>query len=338
TPVAELAPVILAGTTVSRATLHNRDEIARKDIRVGDFVYVEKAGEVIPAVVGVNTGRRAPECKPFVFPQKCPACGTAVVQLEGEVALRCPNYDCPVQVRRRVRHFASKACVDIEGLGEAMVDTLVEKGWVRSAADIYRLPARRHDLLTLGKSVEKSTDNLLSAIERSKTAELWRFIHGLGITHVGAAAAKDLAGKFGGLDALAHAKFDDFIGEKGQSLIEGIGETMALAIIEHFNDPRNRALVSELLALGVNPTPPARRAPTSTALAEKTFVLTGTLPSLTREEATARIEAAGGKVTGSVSKKTSYVLAGADPGSKLDKAKSLGVPVIDEAEFLKILG
>jgi len=338
TPVAELEPVILAGTTVSRATLHNRDEIARKDIRVGDFVFVEKAGEVIPAVVGVNPARRAPECKPFVFPEKCPACGTAVVQLEGEVALRCPNYDCPVQVRRRVRHFASKACVDIDGLGEAMIDTLVEKGWVKSAADIYRLPARRPDLLTLGKSVEKSTDNLLAAIEKSKTAELWRFIHGLGIMHVGAAAAKDLAAKFGGLDALAHAKFDDFIGEKKQSLIEGIGETMALAIIEHFNDPRNRALVSELLALGVNPTPPARRAPAGTALAGKIFVLTGTLPSLTREEAAARIEAAGGKVSGSVSKKTSYVLAGAEPGSKLDKARTLGVPVIDEAEFLKILG
>ncbi|MGA3007581.1 MAG: NAD-dependent DNA ligase LigA, partial [Opitutaceae bacterium] len=161
TPVAELEPVLLAGSTVSRATLHNRDELARKDIRVGDFVYVEKAGEVIPAVVGVNTARRTPQCAPFVFPEKCPACGTRVVQIEGEVALRCPNYDCPVQVRRRVQHFASKACVDVEGLGEAMVDALVEKGWVKSVADIYRL--RREDLLTLGKSVEKSTDNLLAA-------------------------------------------------------------------------------------------------------------------------------------------------------------------------------
>jgi DNA ligase (NAD+) len=335
TPVAELEPVLLAGSTVSRATLHNRDELARKDIRVGDFVYVEKAGEVIPAVVGVNTARRTPQCVPFVFPEKCPACGTRVVQVEGEVALRCPNYDCPVQVRRRVQHFASKACVDIEGLGEAMVDTLVEKGWVKSVADICRL--RRDDLLTLGKNVEKSTDNLLAAIEKSKRAELWRFIHGLGIPHVGAAAAKDLAANFGSLDALAHAKFEDFIGEKKASLIEGIGETMAHAIIDHFNDPRNRALVSELLALGVSPAAPASRAAAGTALAGKIFVLTGTLPTLTREEATARIEAAGGKVSGSVSKKTSYVLAGAEPGSKLDKAKSLGVPVIDEADFLRLL-
>jgi len=338
TPVAELEPVFLAGSTVARATLHNRDEIARKDIRVGDFVYVEKAGEVIPAVVSVNTARRAPECVPFVFPEKCPACGTRVVQLEGEVALRCPNYDCPVQVRRRVRHFASKACVDIEGLGEAMVDTFVEKGWVKSAADIYRLPGRREDLLSLGKSVEKSTDNLLAAIETSKHADLWRFIHGLGITHVGAAAPKDLAVRFGRLDALAEAKFEDFIGEKKSSLIDGIGETMALAILNHFNDPRNRALVSELLALGVKPAAPAPRAAAGTALAGKTFVLTGTLPSLTREAAAARIEAAGGKVSGSVSKKTSYVLAGAEPGSKLEKAQALGVPVIDETEFLKLLG
>ncbi|HXA15130.1 MAG TPA: NAD-dependent DNA ligase LigA [Opitutaceae bacterium] len=336
TPVAELEPVLLAGSTVARATLHNRDEIARKDIRVGDFVYVEKAGEVIPAVVGVDTARRTPACVPFVFPGKCPACGTRVVQLEDAVALRCPNYDCPVQVRRRVQHFASKACVDIEGLGEAMVDVLVEKGWVKSVADIYRL--RREDLLTLGKSVEKSTDNLLAAIEASKRAELWRFIHGLGITHVGAASAKDLSVKFGGLDALAHAKFEDFVGEKKASLIQGIGETMAQAIIEHFNDPRNRALVSELLALGVAPVAPAPRAAVGTALAGKTFVLTGTLPSLTREAATSRIEAAGGKVSGSVSKKTSYVLAGAEAGSKLDKAQALGVKVIDEAAFLKLLG
>jgi DNA ligase (NAD+) len=335
TPVAELEPVQLAGSTVARATLHNRDEIARKDIRVGDYVYVEKAGEVIPAVVAVNLARRTPECVPFVSPQKCPACGTPVVQLEGEVALRCPNYGCPVQVRRRAQHFASKACVDVEGLGEAMVDAIVEKGWVKSVADIYRL--RRDDLLTLGKNVEKSTDNLLAAIQASKHAELWRFIHGLGITHVGAAAAKDLAVRFGSLDALAHAKFEDFIGEKKSSLIEGIGGTMAQAIIEFFNEPRNRALVSELLALGVSPTAPAPRAAMGTALAGKTFVLTGTLPSLTREVATARIEAAGGKVSGSVSKKTSYVLAGAEAGSKLDKAQALGVPVIDEAEFLRLL-
>jgi DNA ligase (NAD+) len=335
TPVAELEPVHLAGSTVARATLHNRDEIARKDIRVGDFVYVEKAGEVIPAVVAVNLARRTPACVAYTFPEKCPVCSTPVVQLEGEVALRCPNYECPVQMRRRVRHFASKACVDIDGLGEAMVDALVEKGWVKSVADIYRL--RRDDLLSLGKSVEKSTDKLLAAIEASKHAELGRFIHGLGITHVGAAAAKDLARKFGSLDALARAKYEDFIAEK-KSVIEGIGETMAQAIMEHFNDPRNRALVSELIELGLQPTAPANRVASSAILAGKTFVLTGTLPTMSREQASEKIEAAGGKVSSSVSKKTSYVLAGEEAGSKLEKAHTLGVAVIDEAEFLRLLG
>jgi DNA ligase (NAD+) len=335
TPVAELAPVQLAGTTVSRATLHNRDEIARKDIRVGDFVQVEKAGEIIPAVIAVNLTRRRPECVPYVFPDRCPVCATPVVQAEGEVALRCPNHDCPVQVRRRVQHFASKACVDIDGLGVAMVDALVEKGWVKSIPDIYRL--RRDQLLTLGKSVEKSTANLLAAIEASKRAELWRFVHGLGIPHVGAAAAKDLARVFGSLEALAEARYEDFIGDKKTSRIEGIGETMALAVIDHFNEPRNRTLIAELGALGVAPAAPAAGGPKGTALAGKTFVLTGTLPTLTREAATALIEGAGGKVSGSVSKKTHYVLAGEEAGSKLEKARTLGVPVLDEAEFRRLL-
>jgi DNA ligase (NAD+) len=331
TPVAELEPVQLAGSTVSRATLHNRDEIARKDIRVGDFVQVEKAGEVIPAVVGVNLARRPPECAAYVFPEQCPVCGTRVVQYEGEVAVRCPNIECPAQVRRRVLHFASKAGVDIEGLGEAMVDTLVEKGWVKGIVDLYRL--QRDDLLTLGKSVEKSTDNLLAAIEGSKRADLWRFINGLGITHVGVAAAKDLAARFGSLETLAEAPRDELLS------IGGIGETMADAIIAHFNDPRNRDLVAQLLNLGVAPAAPARPAAAGAAfLAGKTFVLTGTLPTMSRDAATAKIEAAGGRVSGSVSRKTSYVLAGEDAGSKLEKARSLGVTVLNEEEFLQMLG
>jgi DNA ligase (NAD+) len=335
TPVAELEPVLLARSTVARATLHNRDEIARKDIRVGDFVFVEKAGEVIPAVVGVNLERRTPKCVPYVFPTKCPACGTHVVTVEGEVALRCPNYDCPVQVRRRVQHFASKACIDIDGLGEAMVDALVEKGWVRGVADIYSL--KRDDLLTLGKSVEKSTDKLLAAIEVSKSAELWRFIHGLGIPHVGAAAAKDLAVKFMGLEALSQSKHTDYIGPKGESLISGIGETMADAIVGHFNQPKNRTLVRDLVEAGVDPAVPAAPSPGTGLLAGKTFVLTGTLPSMSRDEASAKIEAAGGKISSSVSKKTHFVLAGSDAGSKLEKAKSLGVPVLSEAELAAML-
>jgi len=336
TPVAELEPVVLAGTTVARATLHNRDEIARKDIRVGDYVFVEKAGEVIPAVVGVDTARRTPECVAFKFPTRCPSCGTAVVQAEGEVALRCPNYECPVQVRRRVRHFASKACVDIDGLGEAMVDVVVEKGWVRSVADIYRL--KRADLLGLGKSVEKSTDNLLAAIEASKGAELWRFIHGLGIAHIGAAVAKDLASRFASLEALSESKFDDYIGKGKESLIPGIGRTMAEAIVDHFNQPINRTLVRDLSRAGVSPKAPVARVPGKGPLLGKTFVLTGTLPSMTRDEASAKIEASGGKVASSVSKKTSYVLAGSDAGSKLDKAKSLGVAVISESDLRSLLG
>jgi DNA ligase (NAD+) len=334
TPVADLEPVILAGTTVTRATLHNRDEIARKDIRVGDFVFVEKAGEVIPAVVGVNFARRTAECTVYRFPTRCPSCGTAVVETEGEVALRCPNYDCPVQVRRRVRHFASKACVDIDGLGEAMVDILVEKGWIHSVAGIYRL--KRDDLLSLGKSVEKSTDNLLAAIERSKQAELWRFIHGLGIPHVGSASAKDLAGRFPSLEALSQAKHEDFISGK-ETVIAGIGETMAAALIDHFNPPKNRTLVRDLIRAGIAPRAPAAAPSGDGPLAGKTFVLTGTLPTLTREEASARIEAAGGKVASSVSKKTSFVLAGSDAGSKLAKAASLKVIVIGEPELLELL-
>ena len=334
TPVAELEPVSLAGSTVARATLHNKDEIARKDIRVGDFVYVEKAGEVIPAVVGVNTARRTPECVAFEFPKKCPACGTLVVQAEGEVALRCPNYECPVQVRRRVLHFASKACVDIDGMGEAMVDVVVGKGWVRGVADIYRL--RREDLLGLGKSVEKSSDNLLAAIAKSKKADLWRFVHGLGIAHVGAAAAKDLASRFGSLEALSESKYGDYISESKESLIAGIGPTMADAIVGHFNQPVNRALVHDLLEAGAEPAKPAAAAPSTGPLLGKTFVLTGTLPSMTREEAASRIEAAGGKIASSVSKKTSYVLAGADAGSKLEKARALGVPVIAEEDLLSM--
>jgi DNA ligase (NAD+) len=335
TPVAELEPVVLAGTTVSRATLHNRDEIARKDIRVRDFVYVEKAGEVIPAVVGVNLERRAPDGVPFVFPTRCPACGTAAVQAEGEVALRCPNYDCPVQVRRRLQHFASRGCVDIEGLGEAMIDALVEKGWVRDVADIYHL--RREDLLTLGKSVGKSTDNLLAAIEGSKGAELWRFVNGLGIPHVGTAAAKDLAARFGSLEALSQARYADFIGDGKESRIPGIGQTMADAIIGHFNQPRNRNLVHELVEAGVAPRAPAPSAPAAGPLLGQTFVLTGTLPTMTREEASARIEAAGGKITSGLSKKTSYVVAGADAGSKLEKARTLGLAVLGEEELLALL-
>jgi DNA ligase (NAD+) len=334
TPVAELEPVVLAGTTVSRATLHNRDEIARKDIRIGDYVLVEKAGEVIPAVIEVNKSRRGPQCGPYEFPAKCPVCGTPTVQFEGEVATRCPNANCPAQVRRRLGHFVSKACLDIDGLGIAMIDELVDRGWVKELPDIFRL--NREDLLTLGKNVGKSTDKLLASIEEAKSVELWRVIHGLGIPHVGVSASKDLAAHFRDLQQLARATMDNFIAQK-ESVISGIGETMAAAIVGFFAEPRNRQLVDDLLAAGLKPRAPEQAAGGSSVLAGKTFVLTGTLPSLARDEAQARIEAAGGKVSGSVSKKTSFVVAGAEAGSKLDKAQSLGVPVIDESELLRLL-
>lgn len=336
TPVAELEPVLLSGTTVSRATLHNRDEIERKDIHVGDYVLVEKAGEIIPAVIEVNKKRRTPECRPYRFPDACPECGTSVVHYEGEVALRCPNVSCPAQVRRRLGHFVSKAALDIDGLGGAMIDELVTRGWVKELPDIFHL--ERANLLTLGKNVEKSTDNLLAAIEAAKKSELWRVIHGLGIPHVGVAASKDLAAHFGELEKLAEARIEDFLAGKKESVITGIGEVMARAIVGFFNEPRNRALIVDLLAAGVKPQAPAKRAGGSAVLAGKTFVLTGTLPTMTRDEAAEKIEAAGGKVSGSVSKKTSYVLAGAEAGSKLEKAQQLGVPIIDEAEFLRMLG
>ena len=333
TPVAELAPVQLAGTTVSRATLHNRDEIARKDIRVGDFVSVEKAGEIIPAVIAVNLDKRRPECVPYAFPEACPVCTAPTVQLEGEVAVRCPNLECPVQVRRRVQHFASRACLDIEGLGEAMVDQLAEKGWVKRLPDLYQLD--RENLLTLGKNVGKSTDKLLAGIEASKTSELWRFIHGLGITHVGAAAAKDLARVFGGLRALADATMEDYIRDK-ETVISGIGSTMAEAITGYFAVEANRAVIDDLITLGVEPETPNSEGG-GTKFAGQTFVLTGTLPTLTRNEAAEMIEAQGGKVSGSVSKKTSYLVAGAEAGSKLAKAEKLKVQVLDEAQLRSML-
>ena len=319
TPVAELAPVQIAGSKVARATLHNRDEIARKDIRIGDFVYLEKAGDVIPAVVGVNLQRRPAGARPFEFPIACPECYTGLTKAEGEVAVRCPNLACPAQVRRRVEHFASKACLDIEHLGPAMVDALVGNGWVNDLPDLYRL--RRSDLLLLGKHNEKSVDQLLAAIEQSKRAELWRVIHGMGLPQVGASTAKDLARQCGSLAGLA---------EHGPKAAYVLGE------------PRYQGLIAELIAVGfaagdattaastTEPTAPA-------ALLGKTIVLTGTLQKHTRAQVTARIESAGGKVAGAVSPKTDYVVAGADPGAKITRARELGVAIIDEAALLRML-
>lgn len=329
TPVAELEPVLLAGTTVKRATLHNADEIARKDVRVGDFVLVEKAGEIIPAVIEVVLAKRTPECVAYVFPTECPVCATKLVREEGGVKWMCPNAACPEKVRRKIEHFASKASLDIDGLGEEVVDLLLTRGLIKTIPDIFRLKVE--DLLPLKKSGEVWATNLINGIAARKTADLWRVIHGLGIPQVGAASAKDLARRFRSLDALAAASLNDLV------QIDGFGEKTAEAVRTWFGDEVNRAMVADLQAAGVTPTPPAEAA-AGAVLAGKTVVLTGTLPTLSREQATEMIEAAGGKVSGSVSRKTHYLLAGEEAGSKLEKAKTLGVPVLDEAGFRALLG
>ncbi len=329
TPVAELEPVLLAGTTVKRATLHNADEIARKDVRIGDTVLVAKAGEIIPAVVRVLLEKRPPQCEAYVFPSECPACRTLLMREEGGVKWMCQNPECPEKMRRKIEHFSSKACVDIDGLGEEIVDLLLKHELIKNVSDLFRLKVEV--LLPLKKSGEVWATNLVNAIAARRTADLWRVIHGLGIPQVGAASAKDLARRFRSLDALAEASLNDLV------QIDGFGEKTAEAVRTWFNQPANLMLVSGLGNAGLNPAPPSD-ATTGGALAGKTIVLTGTLPTLSREEATAKIEAAGGKVSGSVSRKTHYVLAGEEAGSKLEKAKALGVTVIDEAGLMELLG
>jgi len=308
TPVAELTPVAVSGTTVSRASLHNRAEVARQDIRVGDTVYLEKAGEIIPTVVGVNLDRRPAAARPFVFPEVCPECRSKMEQRGTEIAVRCSNAACPARLRRRLEHFASKACVNIEGLGPAMIETLVATDRVADLPDLYRL--QRADLLTLPRMSEKTVDRLLASLERSKQAELWRVIHGLGFPQVGAAGAKDLARQHGSLSALAAAAVE----------------------------PAQRELVTALLRGGFRAEAAGDKSPAAGgSLTGKTFVLTGTLPTLTRAQATAKIVGAGGKIVSAVSRTTHYVVAGEKPGAKLDQARALEVAVIDEAELLRLL-
>ncbi len=335
TPVAVLEPVQLSGTTVSSATLHNEEQILRKDIRIGDLVTVEKAGEIIPAVVGVNTAVRSGKERLFVMPTSCPKCGTAVIRTVGEAAVRCPNPGCPAVLRRRLEHFASRGAMDIEGLGEAMVDQLVDSGLVTSIADIYLLTSPQ--LEALGRVGIKSAANLIAAIDLSRTRPLWRLIFGLGILHVGAAAAKKLAAHFRSLDALSAA------GETELVSVEDVGEIMAASIHQFFVEPASRDLVERLRAAGLNfgsvTEGSAHKRSVSRArgaLEGSVWVITGTL-SRPREEIAETIEAAGGKVASSVSKKTTCVLAGENAGSKLAKARELGVKVVDEQEFWRLL-
>lgn len=332
TPVAELAPVALAGTTVSRATLHNEDEVARKDVRVGDTVMIEKAGEIIPQVMRVVTERRAKGAKRFSMPKVCPVCGSQAVREEGEVVTRCTGVSCPAKLREALLHFASRPGMDIQGLGDALVDQILGKGLVHDVADVYRLDvAALGELPRMGK---KSAENVVGEIEASKALPLHRLLFALGIRHVGERAARVLACSIGSVDALKNAP---------QATLEGIpeiGPKTAAAVRTFFDQPRNRELIGRLAQAGVRTeATEEERAPIrppDSPFAGKTVVLTGTLPDVSREEAKARIEALGGRVSGTVSKKTDLLVAGDEPGSKLDKAVKLGVRVVDPEEFARM--
>ena len=328
TPVAELAPVFIGGTTVSRATLHNAEFIERLGLRLGDSVKVERGGDVIPKVVEViEDAEHARGVFPFIFPSTCPECGSTVVRAEGEVDYRCVNADCPAKLRESLLHFASRGVMKIEGLGEAVVQQLLERGMVRSVADLYRL--KKEELLMLERFADKSAEALLEEIERSKEAGLARLLGGLGIRFVGERTAALLAEEFGSIEALVAATAEEL------EHVEEVGPRIAQSIAEFFAQPANRALVAALEEACVKMT--AEKKLRSNQLAGLTFVLTGTLPTLTREDAKARIEAACGKTSSAVSKKTSYVVAGEEAGSKLEKARALNLAVLDEAGLLALL-
>jgi DNA ligase (NAD+) len=321
TPVAELKPVPIGGTTVSRATLHNMDEIERLGVKIGDWVEVERGGDVIPKVTRVVDDKDHPRGnKSFHMPDKCPVCGGHVVRAEGEADHRCVNQKCPAKLRETILHFASRGVMNIDGMGDALVTQLTERGVVKDVADIYKLT--KTQLLSLERMGEKSADNILREIENSKKLPLERVIYGLGIRFVGERTAQFLAEHFGDISALEKT------GEEELQQVEEVGPRIAKSIVEFFAEPRNRELVEELRSAGL--TLKGKKKERGTKLAGKTFVLTGTLLNYTRDEAKKLIEDAGGKVVGSVSKKTDYVIAGADAGSKLDKAKELGVAVLDE--------
>jgi len=321
TPVAELAPVAIGGTTVRNATLHNMDEIGRLGVKIGDYVQVERGGDVIPKVAKVIDDKDHPRgTQEILAPEKCPVCGTKIVRTEGEVDYRCVNANCPAKLLGTILHFASRGVMNIDGMGEALVTQLTERGLVKNVADIYKLT--KADLLSLQRFADKSAQNILDEIENSKKLPLERVIYGLGIRMVGERTAQFLAEHFGSMEALANAAVEEL-----QNVNE-VGPKIAESIAEFFSNPANRKLVERLGEAGL--AFKGQKKERGTKLAGKTFVLTGTLAKYTRDEAKKMIEDAGGKVTGSVSKKTDYVVAGADAGSKLDKAKELGVSVIDE--------
>ena len=332
-PVAELEPIQLAGTTVSRATLHNQDEIQRKDIRIGDTVIVEKAGEIIPQVVRVVIEERPAMSTAYQFPPNCPVCGTKLEKLRGEVAICCPNYECPPKLRRRIQHFGSRNAMDIEHLGPAIIDQLVDKGRIENIVDLYKL--KIEDLVDLEKMAKKSAENLLEAIDGSRQRELWRVLHGLGIQHVGSGLSKRLARQFREMQAIRNASVEELV------QTEDVGQIVAESVEAFFKDEKNQHLIDSLAELGVRMVDESTEQENTTgehpAFAGKSFVLTGTLEVYTRSKAAELIEARGGKAVSSVSKKTDCVIAGPGAGSKLKKATELGIEVWDEQKFVQAL-
>jgi DNA ligase (NAD+) len=328
TPVANLKAVLLAGTTVKRASLHNFDEVKRLDVREGDTVIIEKAGEIIPQVVKVLKEHRQIWSKEFVPPKECPQCGGPIAKDEGGVYLRCVSGKCSAMLRERLKYFAGRDQMDIEHLGPAVIDQFISAGMVKTFADLYKLT--KGDLLSLDRMADKSAERLLKAIDESRSRPLWRFVAALGIRHIGSQSAEILTERFGSLDKLMEADEESLAGT------EQIGPVIAKSVYDYFRDEDNRRVIADLLAAGVRPQPPQRKK--ADILDGKTFVVTGTLKGFGRQEIERAIKDNGGKTSGSVSKKTDYVLAGAEAGSKLDKARELGVRVITEEDFLKMIG
>ncbi len=324
TPVAGLEPVFLAGSTVSRATLHNPDEIRRKDIRRSDFVFIEKGGDIIPKVVAVNFEKRSPESQPEQFPENCPSCQSDLIRLEDEVALRCINPACPAQLLRRIGHFVSRDAFDIAGLGPAIIETFNQLGLISSIPDIFRL--QENQIAEIEGFGEKSAAKLIESIQKKKVQPLDRFIYSLGIPFIGISAARQLAGEIGTLQRIMNLTTSEL------EALEGFGEQMAGSVVRFFADAVNQKLIKELLDCGIEIS--GLEKPTGGVFPGKTFVITGTLPTLSRQEATELIQRHGGKVSGSVSARTDYLLAGENAGSKLGRAKQLGIKIMDETELL----
>jgi DNA ligase (NAD+) len=329
TPVAKLTPIELAGVVIRNVSLHNEDEIRRKDVRVGDTVLIERAGDVIPYVVQVIAARRPADSEPFRFPDRCPVCGGVAFRPEGEAYWRCTNSACPAQLKERLRHFGSRRALDIEHLGEAVIDQLVSRGRVKSFAELYSLTVE--EVANLERFAEKSAENLVQAIQASKDRGLGRLLNALGIPLVGERGAQLLARKFRTLDRVASASVEE-LGE-----VHGIGPQIAESVVKFFSEPTNRELIRRLQAAGVA-TGDTGAPEGPQPLAGKTFVVTGTLPTLSRDGARDLIQSRGGRLTSSVSRRTDYVVVGDAPGSKAEDARRLGVPILDEAGLLELAG